>query len=88
MIVCPERVLVIIGGKTADLVLIVSSLAFFFVSFSLLRIGGDFPTMHGMSAKGFSKGVDGTSGVSFSSDKFTIHLARICTWGYCCATVL
>ena len=62
-------------------------LAFFGVSFSLLLTGGDFPTARGVSAGGFSEGVGGTSGVRFSSDKFTGHLTGICAWGRCCATV-
>ena len=62
-------------------------LAFFGVSFSLLLTGGDFPTARGVSAGGFSEGVGGTSGVRFSSDKFTGHLTGICAWGRCCTTV-
>ena len=34
-------------------------------------------------ARGFSEGIDGTSSVSFLSDKFSGHLTGICTWGCC-----
>lgn len=62
-------------------------LPFFGISLSLLLTGGDFPTARGVSAGGFSEGVGGTSGVRFSSDKFTGHLTGICAWGRCCTTV-
>lgn len=87
MITCPERVLVSGGVETAGLPPAISSLAFFGVSFSLPSTGGVFPTVHGVSAGGFSEGIGGTSGVKFPFDKFTGHLIGICAWGRCCATV-
>ena len=87
MIIRPQRVLVSGGSETAGLTPVVSSLAFFGVSFSLLLTGGDFPTVHGVSAGGFSEGVGGTSGVRFSSDMYTGHLIEICARVRCCATV-
>ena len=70
LITCPERVLVSGGVETDGLPPVVSSLAFFGVSFSLPSTGGVFPTVHGVSAGAFSEGVGRTSGVKFSSDKY------------------
>ena len=83
----PERVLVSGGVETAGLPPVIPSLDCFGVSFSLPLIGGDLPTVHGVSAGDFSEGVGGTSGVKFSSDKLTGRLIGICAWGRCCATV-
>ena len=87
MFIRPERVLVSGGGETAGLAPLVSSLALFGVSFSLLQTGGDFSAVHGVSAGVFSEDIGGTSIVRFSSDKFIGHLTGICARGRYCATV-
>ena len=100
MISRPERDLVSTGVESAGSALVFSSLDFFFgVAFLLLLAGGDFATVCGVSAEGFTESAgSGTSGIAdggmgaigvgSSSDKFAEYLTGTCGWGRWCAMVV